>query len=80
MWLQDTGILNRLTLDIERPPTHNPDPKVSYKLPLTMTQLRTPLIAVPIGSVISVGVFILEILLRNKVSCLKLAEDMIELD
>ena len=80
MWLQDTGILNRLTLDIMRPPIHKPDPKVRYKLPLTMTQLLTPLIAVLVGSVLSGAVFILEILLRNKVSRLKLAEDMIELD
>ena len=80
MWLQDTGILNRLTLDIIRPPIHIPDPKVRYKLPITMTQLGTPLIAILVGSVLSVGVFLLEILLRNKVSGLKLAEGMIELD
>ena len=80
MWLQDTGILNRLTLDIQRPPIHIPDPKLRYKLPLTMTQLSTIMIAVLVGSVLSVGVFLLEILLRNKVSGLELAEEMIELD
>ena len=80
MWLRDTGILNRLTLDIKRPPMLIPQEKVRYKLPLTISQMSSTLISVLVGSVLSVIVFIREIACRSTVTAIKLTEHMIELD
>ena len=80
MWLRDTGILNRLTLDIKRPATLVPDPKVRNKLPLTTQQLISPILSVSVGSMLSVMVFLLERCVRGKISGLKLAEEVISLE
>ena len=80
MWLRDTGILNRLTLDIKRPATPVPDPKVRKKLPLTTQQLISPILSVIVGSMLSVMVFLLERCVRGKISGLKLAEEVISLE
>ena len=80
MWLRDTGILNRLTLDIKRPATLVPDPKVRNKLPLTTQQLISPILSVIVGSMLSVMVFLLERCVRGKISGLKLAEEVISLE
>ena len=80
MWLRDTGILNRLTLDIKRPATLVPDPKVRNKLPLTTQQLMSPILSVIVGSMLSVMVFLLERCVRGKISGLKLAEEVISLE
>ena len=80
MWLRDTGILNRLTLDIKRPATLVPDPKVRNKLPLTTQQLISPILSVIVGSMLSVMVFLLERCARGKISGLKLAEEVISLE
>ena len=76
MWLRDTGILNRLTLDIKRPATLVPNPKVRNKLPLTTQQLNSVLV----GCFLSVMVFLLEICVGGKVSGLKIAENVIALE
>ena len=80
MRLRDTGILNRIIYDIFADPVQIKDSRVRNKLPLTVQQLNSTMVAILVGLTLSVMVFIFERFLAGKLSGLKLAEEIIELD
>ena len=49
MWLQDTGILKKLSDDALNPPMAIPDPKVRTNQPLTVYQLGGALLVQVVG-------------------------------
>ena len=79
MRLRDTGILNRIIYDIFADPVQIKDSRVRNKLPLTVQQLNSTMVAL-VGLTLSVMVFLFERFLGGKLSGLKLAEEIIQLD
>ena len=57
MWLQDTGILNKLRDDELNPPTPIPLPKVKISQPLSVSQLAAAFLLAAAGIVMSITVF-----------------------
>ena len=62
MWLRDSGVLEKLKYDIMRPPVPIPDPKVRHDQPLIMSQLGILVIVLAVGLVLSLPVFLCELM------------------
>ena len=62
MWLQDTGILERLKYDIAMPPIIIPRPVARHNEPLNISQMAITMILLLSGLVISILVFLFEVL------------------
>ena len=67
MWLRDSGVLNKLRYDVLNPPIPIPDPKVRHNQPLNNWQLGIIMIIYLAGVLISVLVFLAELLKFNKI-------------
>ena len=62
MWLQDTGILTKLRDDELKAPNPIPLQRVKFNQPLTFFQLATAFLLVAVGVVISLCLFVMELL------------------
>ena len=78
MWLRDTGIMNKMNDDILAPPIPTEYPKARNKQPLSIRQLGIVLILLLGGIILSIIVFILE-LLKSKDGKGNLPAESIEL-
>ena len=67
MWLRDSGVLNKLRYDVLNPPIPIPDPKVRHNQPLNNWQLGIIMIIYLAGVLISVLVFLSELLKFKKI-------------
>ena len=61
MWLQDTGILKKLSDDALNPPMAIPDPKVRTNQPLTTMQLGGAMVVQVVGLAFAIIAFIGEL-------------------
>ena len=57
MWLQDSGILNKLKYDAMNPTIRIPDPKVRHKQPLILKQVGIMMITLAGGLTVALMVF-----------------------
>ena len=81
MWLRDTGILDRVKLDVvsEGPPTQ--EPRVRHNKPLILRQLGIIMIVMVVGLFISTIVFLVELSRKlNKATEVKDASEDIALN
>ena len=67
MWLQDTGVLIKLRDSELKAPNKIPLPRVKLNEPLTVFQLATAFIFAAFGLVLSVSVFLMELVMRRKI-------------
>ena len=65
MWLRDTGILDKLNIDVLNPPIPIPDPKLRHKQPLILRQLGIIMIILVVGLAFAINVYILELWLKG---------------
>ena len=66
MWLQDTGILQKLRDDELRAPNPKQLPKVKVNEPLSISQLVTVFLLAAVGIVISISAFFVELQLKGQ--------------
>ena len=66
MWLKDTGILERVKLEVLTPAIQIPDQKVRHNQPLILRQLGIIMIILVIGLFMATIVFLLELLKKPK--------------
>ena len=66
LWLQDTGILKKIKSDELNAPNHVPQPKLKINQALSILQLATVFFWLVSGIVISIVVFLLEVLCGKK--------------
>ena len=66
MWLKDTGILDKIKLDVMNSPIPIPDPTVRHKQPLILRQLGIIMIVLVVGLAIGTLVFFIELCKRPK--------------
>ena len=65
MWLQNTGILDKLFNRVLDPPPFQPLPKLRVNEPLNLDQLGTAAMVMAAGMIISSIVFLGELCCRN---------------
>ena len=65
MWLQNTGILDKLFNRVLDPPPYQPLPKLRVNEPLNLDQLGTAAMVMAAGMIISSIVFLGELCCRN---------------
>ena len=65
MWLQNTGILDKMFYRVLNPPFEIPLPKVRANEPLNLDQLGTAAMVMAAGMIISSIVFLGELCCRN---------------
>ena len=68
MWLQDTGILAKLRDNELNAPTKIPQPRVKINQPLTIYQLATAFVFAMFGIVLSVSVFLGELVTGRRIN------------
>ena len=68
MWLQDTGILAKLRDNELNAPTKIPLPRVKINQPLTIYQLATAFVFATFGIVLSVSVFLGELVTGGRIN------------
>lgn len=61
MWLQDTGVLDKIKYDVLKPPMLRPLQKVWKDEPLNLYQLEIIMIVLVFGMVLSILVFLFEL-------------------